>query len=90
MHLDESSLDGTLSVLDSILRSTLNLTEEDIQKHGLILCAGDQLSLSLLDKVCIYYFLCSIYSSLQNCPNVWHVETNWLVTQKVHMLKFCN
>jgi len=31
---------------------------------------------------------CESYSSLQNCPNVWHVETNWLVTQKVHMLKF--
>ena len=29
-----------------------------------------------------------MYSSLQNCPNVWHVETNWLVTQKIHMLRF--
>jgi len=26
------------------------------------------------------------YSSLQNCPNVRHVETNWLVTQKVHIV----
>jgi len=34
--------------------------------------------------------LYSLYSSLQNCPNVWHVETNWLVTQKIHMLRFWN
>ena len=36
----------------------------------------------------IQEFGVAAYSSLQNCPNVWHVETNWLVTQKVHMLKF--
>ncbi|PPQ97245.1 hypothetical protein CVT26_000771 [Gymnopilus dilepis] len=44
MHIDESSLEGTLSVLDSILRGTLGLGEEDVKKHGLIICAGDQLS----------------------------------------------
>lgn len=53
MHIDESSLEGTLAVLDSILRGTLGLKEDDIKKHGLIICAGDQLSLSLLDKVCV-------------------------------------
>lgn len=55
MHIDESSLDGTLEVFDAILRCTLKMSEEDIQKHGLIFCAGDQLSLSLLDKVNLVY-----------------------------------
>lgn len=52
MHIDESSLEGTLAVLNSILQHTLGLGEDEIKKHGLIICAGDQLSLSLLDKVC--------------------------------------
>ena len=41
-------------------------------------------------KMTMVSFFSEMYSSLQNCPNVWHVETNWLVTQKVHMLKFWN
>lgn len=53
MHIDESSLEGTLAVLDRILQGTLGLGEDNVKKHGLILCAGDQLSLSLLDKVCV-------------------------------------
>jgi len=36
------------------------------------------------DPLGLYY----IYSSLQNCPNVRHVETKWLVTQKVHIFRF--
>lgn len=51
MHIDESSLEGTLGVLDKIIRVELGLTEDDIKKHGIILCAGDQLSKLLLDKV---------------------------------------
>jgi hypothetical protein len=51
MHIDESSLEGTLSVLNTIFRDSLRLTEDDIKKHGIVICAGDQLSLSLLDKV---------------------------------------
>ena len=51
MHIDESSLDGTIDVMDTIFRKTLNLSDEDIRKHGLFICAGDQLSISLLDKV---------------------------------------
>jgi hypothetical protein len=58
MHIDESSLDGTLEVIDTIIRKNLNMSEEDIEKHGLILCAGDQLTISLLDKVSILFFLC--------------------------------
>ena len=53
MHIDESSLEGTLNVLSTIFRTSLNLTEEDVKNHGLIICAGDLLSLSLLDKVCL-------------------------------------
>lgn len=60
MHIDESSLDGTLEVLEHILRKTLNLTEDEIKKHGIIICAGDQLSKSLLDKVSTW-LSCSIY-----------------------------
>lgn len=51
MHLDKSSLDGTLQVLSKILKDLLKLTEDDVKKHGIIICAGDQLTLSLLDKV---------------------------------------
>ncbi|KAF8798380.1 hypothetical protein BYT27DRAFT_7228445 [Phlegmacium glaucopus] len=51
MHINESSLEGTLGVMDTIFQSTLELTEDDIKTHGLVLCAGDQLSLSLLDKI---------------------------------------
>jgi hypothetical protein len=54
MHIDESSLEGTLGVMDAIFRSTLELTEDDVKTHGLVICAGDQLSLSLLDKACIF------------------------------------
>ncbi|KAG6834995.1 hypothetical protein H0H93_005717 [Arthromyces matolae] len=50
MHIDESSLEGTLAVIDRILRTELKLTEEDIEKHGIFLCAGDQLTQLLLDK----------------------------------------
>ena len=55
MHIDESSLDGTLEVIDNIIRNTLKMTAEDVEKHGLIMCAGDQLTISLLDKVCNVY-----------------------------------
>ena len=37
--------------MDTIFRSTLELMEDDIETHRLVICAGDQLSLSLLDKV---------------------------------------
>ena len=57
MHIDESSLEGTLKVLEDIITKTLKLSGDDLEKHGIILCAGDQLTLSLLDKV-IFIFLC--------------------------------
>ncbi|KLO05473.1 hypothetical protein SCHPADRAFT_862359, partial [Schizopora paradoxa] len=51
MKLDESSIDGTISVLERILLDVLQMDEELIRKHGTIICAGDQLTVSLLDKV---------------------------------------
>ncbi|GBE83146.1 hypothetical protein SCP_0501930 [Sparassis crispa] len=51
MHIDESSLDGTVEVLDTIVHKTLKMTEDDVKRHGIILCAGDQLTISLLDKI---------------------------------------
>lgn len=51
MHIDESSLDGTLEVLDTIVTRHLKFTAEDLQKHGILICAGDQLSKLLVDKL---------------------------------------
>ena len=41
MHIDELSLKEMLGVMGNIFRSTLELTEDDIKKHGLVICAGD-------------------------------------------------
>ena len=51
MHIDESSLEGTLKVLEAIRIKTLKMSADLLEKHGIILCAGDQLTMSLLDKV---------------------------------------
>jgi hypothetical protein len=51
MHIDESSLEGTLKVLNTIFCDTLKMSAEDLKKHSLVFCASDQLSISLLDKV---------------------------------------
>ncbi|KAF9473608.1 hypothetical protein BDN70DRAFT_937306 [Pholiota conissans] len=50
-HIDKSSLEGTLHVLNTIFQQSLQLTEDDIKRHGIILCAGDQLLIYLLHKV---------------------------------------
>ncbi|TDL27967.1 hypothetical protein BD410DRAFT_739310 [Rickenella mellea] len=50
MKIDESSLDGTLSVIDTIITKTLQMSEDDITNHGIVICAGDQLTISLIDK----------------------------------------
>ena len=51
MHIDESSLEGTLNVLDSLISKTLKVLSDALERNGIILCAGDQLTMSLLDKV---------------------------------------
>ena len=63
MHINESSLEGTLSVMNTIFRSTLELSEDDVRKHGLVICAGDQFSLALLDKASSLFIHSSISSS---------------------------
>jgi hypothetical protein len=52
MQIDESSLDGTIDVFATIFLSSLKMTEDNIKRHGVVICAGDQLSASLFDKVC--------------------------------------
>jgi hypothetical protein len=54
MHIDKSSLGGTLQVLNEIITKTLKLLGDGLAKHGIILCAGDQLTMSLLDKVTLF------------------------------------
>ncbi|KAF9470478.1 hypothetical protein BDN70DRAFT_939674 [Pholiota conissans] len=51
MHIDESCLEGTLHLLKTILCDSLQLTEDDIRRKGVVICTGDYLSLSLLDKI---------------------------------------
>ena len=62
MHIDESSLDGSLEVLNTIFCYTLKMTADDLEKHGIVFCAGDQLSISLLDKVSQIWSLSSGHS----------------------------
>ncbi|KAJ3816871.1 hypothetical protein F5880DRAFT_1634205 [Lentinula raphanica] len=50
MHEDESSLDGTIKVYQTILRN-LGVSDEDIEKIGLFFTDGDLLTDSLVDKV---------------------------------------
>lgn len=49
--IDESTIDGTLDVIDYIFFQTLELTEEELKAHGPFLSAGDQLSVVLTDTV---------------------------------------
>ncbi|PCH34550.1 hypothetical protein WOLCODRAFT_19414 [Wolfiporia cocos MD-104 SS10] len=50
IHIDKSSLDSTINVMEMIFYKTLQLSEDDIRRHSIILCGGNQLSVSLLDK----------------------------------------
>jgi hypothetical protein len=56
MPIDESSLDGTIDVFSTIFRNTLKLTGQDIERHGVVICAGDQLSASLFDKASLMLY----------------------------------
>lgn len=51
MHIDESTLDGTLEVIDDILKKQLNMSEEDLMAHGTIIAHGDLLTGDLTEKV---------------------------------------
>jgi hypothetical protein len=50
MNLDESSIDGTIEVLEMIKKKT-RMQPGDIEKHGLMFADGDLLSQLLADKV---------------------------------------
>jgi hypothetical protein len=50
--IDESTIDGTLDVMDHIFFRTLGLNAEEIEKHGPFILAGDQLTNALTDTVC--------------------------------------
>ncbi|KAL0061283.1 hypothetical protein AAF712_011901 [Marasmius tenuissimus] len=43
MHEDESTIDGTLKVIETLLEK-LEVTEDDLKKHGLIFADGDLLT----------------------------------------------
>jgi hypothetical protein len=51
MHINESSIDGTIDVYDTICKQ-LGLDDEFIQKHGIFFTHGDLLTDSLINKVC--------------------------------------
>ncbi|KAF8141068.1 hypothetical protein K438DRAFT_2114906 [Mycena galopus ATCC 62051] len=53
MQIDESSLDGTINVSATIFQSSLKMTEDDIKRHSVVMCTGDQLNASLFDKVAV-------------------------------------
>ena len=53
--------EGMLGVMSTIYRSTLELIE-DMKKHGLVICARDQLSLALLYNIrYLFTFLLFLY-----------------------------
>ena len=78
MHIDESSLEGTLGAMSTIFWDTSELAEDDMKKHGLVICAGDQLSLALLDKVCICISVVSLLDYLiRSRPFDATTTTSW-------------
>lgn len=50
MHEDESSIKGTIHVYTNILQN-LGMSNEDLEKHGLLINDGDLLTDSLVEKV---------------------------------------
>ncbi|KAJ7148219.1 hypothetical protein C8R46DRAFT_1167204 [Mycena filopes] len=50
MKIDESSLDGTIDVIDTVVVRTLKFTAAGMRAHGVMFAGGDLLSLNLTDK----------------------------------------
>ncbi|KAJ7881269.1 hypothetical protein B0H14DRAFT_2565850 [Mycena olivaceomarginata] len=50
MKIDESSLDGTINVIDTVVTRTLQLNAAGMRAHGFMFAGGDLLSLNLTDK----------------------------------------
>ncbi|KAF7289742.1 hypothetical protein MIND_01347800 [Mycena indigotica] len=63
MKLDESSLDGTIEVYETILRN-IGVNDEALRKHGIMFDDGDLLTDSLKEKV---YFQSAIKYSTDWC-----------------------
>jgi hypothetical protein len=49
--IDESTINGTLGVINHLLFETLGLSDKDIEEHGVVFTHGDQLTISLIDSV---------------------------------------
>ncbi|KAK7035526.1 hypothetical protein VNI00_011819 [Paramarasmius palmivorus] len=49
MHTDESTLDGTIKIYESLLHA-LGMTKQDLEHHGILFADGDLLTCSLIDK----------------------------------------
>jgi hypothetical protein len=49
MHIDKSSIDGTINVYEAILKE-LGITNENVAEHGVMFTDGDLLTDSLIDK----------------------------------------
>ncbi|KAF5335492.1 hypothetical protein D9611_012206 [Ephemerocybe angulata] len=47
--IDESTITGTLEVIDHIFFKTLKLSEDEVKAHGVFFVHGDQLTCALLD-----------------------------------------
>jgi hypothetical protein len=73
MHIDESSLEGTLEVLNEIITKTLRLSGDGLASHSIILCAGDQLTMSLLDKVMCFLKSIHLVFSLPQMNRLLHL-----------------
>lgn len=54
--INESTIDGTLDVIDHIFFRTLQLNEADLKKHGVFFVHGDQLTCALLETVRLVSF----------------------------------
>lgn len=54
LTIDESSIDGTIKIIRTIICSILRMSPEDLRRHGIIICSGDLLTYSLIDKVSLY------------------------------------
>ncbi|KAF8579999.1 hypothetical protein K439DRAFT_1620110 [Ramaria rubella] len=51
MKIDESSIEGTIEVLNTILTKVLKMSVDDLREHGLLFVDGDLLTILLTDKV---------------------------------------
>jgi hypothetical protein len=50
MKIDESSLDGTIDVIDTVVTRTLQLNAAGMRVHSVMFAGGDLLSLNLTDE----------------------------------------